>query len=90
MDIIGTCVFVECNGFFCSSTRPCKRNSKSNSNKSCFILASESAFDFKTFPFFWTSANEINDDLKKIEAWTHQWKMSFNSDPLKQAQEVIF
>ena len=37
-----------------------------------------------------TSANEINDDLIKIEAWTHQWKMSFNTDPLKQAQEVIF
>ena len=37
-----------------------------------------------------TSANEINDDLKKIEAWAHQWKMSFNPDPLKQAQEVIF
>ena len=36
------------------------------------------------------SANEINDDLKKIEAWAHQWKMSFNPDPLKQAQEVIF
>ena len=35
-------------------------------------------------------ANEINDDLKKIEAWAHQWKMSFNPDPLKQAQEVIF
>ena len=37
-----------------------------------------------------TSAIEINDDLKKIEAWAHQWKMSFNPDPLKQAQEVIF
>ena len=37
-----------------------------------------------------TSANEINDDLKKIEAWDHQWKMSFNPDPLKQRQEVIF
>ena len=35
------------------------------------------------------SAIEINDDLKKIEAWAHQWKMSFNSDPLRQAQEVI-
>ena len=35
-------------------------------------------------------AIEINDDLKKIEAWAHQWKMSFNPDPLKQAQEVIF
>ena len=37
-----------------------------------------------------TSANEINDDLKKIEAWVHQWKMSFNAELLKQAQEVIF
>ena len=37
-----------------------------------------------------TSANEINDDLKKVEAWAHQWKMSFNPDPLKQMQEVIF
>ena len=36
------------------------------------------------------SAIEINDNLKKIEAWAHQWKMSFNPDPLKQAQEVIF
>ena len=36
-----------------------------------------------------TYANEINDDLKKIEAWAHQWKKSFNPDPLKQAQEVI-
>ena len=37
-----------------------------------------------------TFANEINDDLKEIEAWTHQWKMCFNPDPLKQAQKVIF
>ena len=27
------------------------------------------------------SANAINDDLKKIEAWAHQWKMSFNPLP---------
>ena len=37
-----------------------------------------------------TSANEINDDLKKIKAWAHQCKMSFNLDPWKQTQEVIF
>ena len=37
-----------------------------------------------------TPAIEINDNLKKIEAWAHQWKMSFNPDLLKQAQEVIF
>ena len=28
-----------------------------------------------------TSANEINDDLKKIEVWAHQWKMCFNPNP---------
>ena len=37
-----------------------------------------------------TSVIEIDDHLKKIEGWAHQWKMSFNPNPLKQAQEVIF
>ena len=35
------------------------------------------------------SANKINGNLKKFEAWAHQWKMSFNPDLLKQAQELI-
>ena len=37
-----------------------------------------------------TSANELNNDLRKISNWAYQWKMSFNPNPLKQAQEVIF
>ena len=37
-----------------------------------------------------TSANELNNDLKNISDWAFQWKMSFNPDPGKQAQEVIF
>ena len=37
-----------------------------------------------------TSANELNNDLRKISNWAYQWKMSFNPDPFKQAQEVIF
>ena len=37
-----------------------------------------------------TSAKELNDDLKKINDWAFQWKMSFNPDLSKQAQEVIF
>ena len=37
-----------------------------------------------------TSANELSNDLKKISDWAFQWKMSFNPDPSKQAQEVIF
>ena len=37
-----------------------------------------------------TSTNNLNEDLKKINDWAIQWKMSFNPDPTKQAQEVIF
>ena len=37
-----------------------------------------------------TSANELNNGLKKINDWAFQWKMSFNPNPSKQAQDVIF
>ena len=37
-----------------------------------------------------TTRNELNDDLLKLNNWAYQWKMSFNPDPNKQAQEVIF
>ena len=36
------------------------------------------------------STDQLNSDLEKIFNWAHQWKMSFNPDPKKQAQEVIF
>ena len=36
------------------------------------------------------STNELNDDLEKISNWVCQWKMSFNPDKSKQAQEIIF
>ena len=36
------------------------------------------------------SANKLNNDLKKIQQWAFQWKMIFNPDPSKQAQEVVF
>ena len=36
------------------------------------------------------SAKELNNDLVKINRWAYQWKMSFNPDPRKQAQKVIF
>ena len=32
----------------------------------------------------------LNSDLKKISDWTYQWKMSFNPDISKQAEEIIF
>ena len=36
------------------------------------------------------SAQNLNEDLNMINHWDFQWKMSFNPDPSKQAQEVIF
>ena len=35
-------------------------------------------------------ARELNDDYRKISNWDFNWKMSFNPDVNKQAQEVIF
>ena len=37
-----------------------------------------------------TTAKELNNGLVKISNWAYQWEMSFNPDPSKQAQEVIF
>ena len=37
-----------------------------------------------------SSATELKNDLAKISHWVQQRKMSFNADPIKQAQEVIF
>ena len=37
-----------------------------------------------------TSALELSSDLAKINRWAFQWKMSFNTDHKKEAQEVTF
>ena len=36
------------------------------------------------------SASWLNNDLDKVSDWAYTWKTSFNPDPSKQAQEVIF
>ena len=36
------------------------------------------------------TTKELNDDLKKVNEWAFQWKIRFNPDPSKQAQEFIF
>ena len=36
------------------------------------------------------SANIFNDDLQLISSWAYKWKMLFNTDPKKPAQEVLF
>ena len=36
------------------------------------------------------TSQKLNNDLHKVSLWANKWKMSFNSDRSKQAQEVIF
>ena len=36
------------------------------------------------------STKELNNDMRNVSKWAYQWKMIFNPDLTKQAQEVIF
>ena len=36
------------------------------------------------------SSQQLNKDLGIINQWAHQWKLSFNPDPSKQAVEIVF
>ena len=36
------------------------------------------------------SAEVLNQHLGAMQDWAYQWKMSFNPDPAKQAEQVIF
>ena len=36
------------------------------------------------------SVNTLNNDLLLISKWVYNWKMLFNPDPSKPAQEVLF
>ena len=36
------------------------------------------------------SAQNLNEDLNEVNHWAFQWKISFDPDPSKQAQEIIF
>ena len=35
------------------------------------------------------AANDMNHDLPLISQWAHDWRMSFNPDPQKQAVELV-
>ena len=37
-----------------------------------------------------STSQKPNKDHDKIGPWANKWKMSFNPDPSKQAEEVIF
>ena len=36
------------------------------------------------------SASDVTNGLDTISIWAYNWKMSFNPDPKKPAQEVLF
>ena len=56
-------------------------------NSMCKIFADDSSFSSKVYDI---KISEHVSDLEKITCWAFQWKMEFNSDPNKQANEVIF
>ena len=56
--------------------------------KSIFLLIIPYFFSIAYDPN--VTAVELNEDLNQISMWAHQWKMSFNPEPTKQAIEVLF
>ena len=62
----------------------------SNGLKSNVKLFADDTSLFSVVHNITDSANLLNSDLSKINEWALQWKMSFNPDPTKQAQEIIF
>ena len=53
-------------------------------------LFADDAPPFPTITSPAISSSNLNEDLVKITRWAYQWKMSFNPDITKQAQEIIF
>ena len=65
-------------------------NDLPNSLKSeCKLFADDTSLFFVAHDVN-TSASDVNNNLKLISDWDFQWKMSFNPDFSKQAQEIIF
>ena len=58
-------------------------------NSSCKIFADDTSLFSKIYDMH-KSASNLNDDLEKISYWADQWKMQFNPDLNKHANEVIF
>ena len=67
----------------------CINDLSDNSTSNAKIFADDTSL-FSVVHHVNTSAKELNVDLKKVNNGVFQWKMSFNPDPSKQAQEVIF
>ena len=55
----------------------------------CKIFANDTSLFSKVLDIN-KATKKLNLDLEKISKWGFQWKMHFNPDPNKQANEVIF
>ena len=60
-----------------------------NIQSTCKIFADDTSLFSHVFDKY-KSQSELNIDLQIISNWAFQWKMQFNPDPNKQAQEVYF
>ena len=58
-------------------------------NSLCKIFADDTSLFSKAYDIH-NSASKLNDDLEKISYWAYPWKMEFNPDPNKQANELFF
>ena len=58
--------------------------------KSNVQLFADDSFLFSIVSDLLEIGNILNKDLDKIRVRAEQWKMAFNPDPTKQAQEVFF
>ena len=65
-------------------------NDLPNNLESLAKLFADDTSLFSTVYNPYKSAKLLNDDLLKISDWAYKWKMLFNPDVTKQAQEVIF
>ena len=60
-----------------------------NIRSTCKIFADDTSL-FSYVSDKSTSQGELYKDLQAISNWAFQWKMQFNPNPNKQAQEVYF
>ena len=60
-----------------------------NLKSNCKIFADDNSLFYKVFDKH-VSHVTLNKDLELINSWTFQWKMQFNPDRNKQAQELYF
>ena len=60
-----------------------------NNLKSNVKLFADDTSTFSNVNDINVSTEEINNDLKRVSEWAYQWKMMFNPDLTKEAQEVI-